>query len=393
MAIKTFCCIFSCLLPCVLSPALAEEKEPSPPPWRAPPYPIVSLPITQQAPTIDGKVGFDEEWRDAVALTGCYQRDLDAIAPPQSQLVFLLKLGKEDLYVGAQSPVFPKGSGLRAFEKRPDHLAEIMGGDHMALEVLPLPGRNLERLNVSGHFAFVWNSLGTLSDQHYNSHPGQPGLEWTSKAEVRNRVTEDMWETEMRIPLERFKNATMARYLSLPPKGGSLWGLRIARRFGEDGANLFATWDNADLVIRSPKFNEVPKALSQLGRLKIVDAGVAVQLRSLGDLANGKLKTLGRLTNTDQTAAHSVTVMLHVQDSKGAKLWSAEETVKVAAGDSVPCPTIETELDLEPRGSRLFIKIVQDGKKTLYITPGLALIKFDASNWKQYVRSLEVLRE
>ena len=347
--------------------------------------------MTDHAPVIDGKVNFDTEWRDAVVLTGCYQRDLDALAPLQAQLVFLIKLDKQFLYVAAGSPVFPTGSELRAFEKRPDHAAGIMAGDHMAVEVLPLPGMNLGRLQSAGHFAFLWNSLGTLSDQHFNGHPGQKGLEWNSRAEVRDTVSADTWETEIKIPVDSFRNATMAKHVSLPPKAGDVWALGVARRFGEAGENLFTTWTNADLVIRTADFGKVPQALAVMGRLKIAERGVAIQLRDLGRLADGKIKTDIRFHNSDRVE-RSVTVTMHIQDDKGAKLWAGSKTAKVGAGQSATCPAFTANPPVQERGSRLFIKIVQGTDRLLYITPGLALVNFDDATWKQYIRSLEVLR-
>jgi hypothetical protein len=391
MPIKRFVDLFCCFL-CFAGLVVAEEKVGPPPPWRVPPYPIVSLPLTERPPVIDGRIGFDDEWRDAVVLTGCYQKDLDALAPPQAQMVFLLKLDRKCLYVAARSPIFPKGSRLRAFEKRPDHPPEIMAGDHFALEVLPLPAKDLEHLKASGHFGFLWNSLGTLSDQHYNSHPGQAGLEWDSAADLKNSVSAEAWETEISVPLERFRSATMAKHLSLPPKGGDSWGLRIARRFGEAGENLSTTWDNADLVIRNPDFQAVPAALSLMGRLKIADAGVAVQVKDLGDLVAGSVKTNIRLFNTDK-ARHSVTVAIHIQDSKGKELWSGTVTTAVGPGEAAACPVMAGNPAVEARGSLMFIRILEDDKTTLYVTPGLALVKFDDSTWNQYIRSLEVLRE
>ena len=370
----------------------AEEQKPPPPPWRVPPYPILSVPLGGERPTIDGKVDLAHEWRDAVVMSGCFQRDLDALAPPQAQLQFLLKLDQEFFSVGARSPVFPEGSALRSFEKRPDHLQEIMQGDHFALELLPLSGRDLDRLRAAGHFAYVWNSLGTLGDFHYNGHPGQRGLEWDSNASVKNRVSGEAWETEIRIPLARLKNLTMARHVSLPPKAGDVWGLRVARRFGEAGGNLFSTWDNADLAIGARDFGKVPKALSLMPRIRIRDGGVAVQLLSLGNLADGKLKTDIRLYNAGE-AEHSVTVSLHIQSSKGTKIWSGTETVKVGPSASVAVPAMEAEPDIEERGSRLFIKIIQGDREVLYITPGIALVRFNKATWTQYLRSLEVLRE
>ncbi len=360
-----------------------------PPPWKVPAYPILGVGIGGSPVTVDGVIDLEGEWKDAAVLTGFFQKDLNAVAPAEGQLRFLLKVDAQFLYAAFLCPIYPAGAELTSFEKQPDGVEGIMAGDHVALELLPVKTRDAGRIASAGSFTLLWNALDTLSDQHVNRAPGQPGLEWSSGATVRSRMTKTAWETEIKLPLASLPDLVAKDYITLPPKAGDYWSLGAARRFGRSGGNLFITWDNTPLTVQA-----APGENAWAGKpmIRFTDKAVAVQVFELGDLAAGQLDTDIRLFNPD-TAAHRVTVELHVQSSQGEKLWAGSETVDAAPGKTITVPHFKTTLKTEPSGSLIFIRIMQDGDRILYLTPGLALVRMDETTRSQYRRSLEILRK
>lgn len=369
---------------------VTNTPPPPPPPWKTPTYPILTLGLGGTPVTIDGVIDLEGEWRDAAMLTGFFQKDLSAVAPVEGQVRFLLKMDAEFLYAAFQCPFYPAGSQLTSFEKQPDGTEGIMAGDHVALELLPVKIRDDARIATSmGSFTLLWNALDTLSDQHLNQGPGQPGLEWSSRATVRSRVTKTCWETELKLPLASLPDGVAKDYIKLPPQAGDYWSLGAARRFGRTGGNLFSTWDNHPLTTQAGSGESI---WADKPMIRFAEKPVAVQLRELGDLAAGRLETDISLFNPD-SAAHRVTVELYAQNSQGGKQWAGSETVTVEPGKRVTVPPFKALLGTEPSGSRLFIRIMQDGDRILYLTPGLALVRLDEVNREQYRRSLEILRK
>ncbi|MBF0244599.1 MAG: hypothetical protein HQL31_04945 [Planctomycetes bacterium] len=371
--------------------AAEAEKAPPPPPWKVPGYPILGMRSGAQPPVLDGKVDLDKEWRDACVLSGFYQRDLNGIAPPQTQGQFLLKLNADYLYVAARTPIHPQGKQLRVSEKRPDNIEGVIQGDYMAVEILPVKSRNLATFGKAGSFSLLWNALGTLADIYVDTNLARTEIEWTSGAKLANSVSASSWDTELQLPLKSLLHKQAAALAAIPPKAGDYWSIGLARLFGSTGTGLFTTWVNHPLVTQKKDASEQTGLWLKRGMIKFYDDCVSVQIRDLGDLSKGELATDIAFFNPD-SEDRSVSIDLFIQDSEGKKLWAESKTLLAKAGVLTVCPAMKQKVAYESRGSLLFIKIMQDDK-ILYLTPGLALLNFDDSLRAQFQRSLEILRE
>ncbi len=362
------------------------------PPWKVYDFPVLTMPTGASSVTVDGVIDFDKEWRDAVVLSGFFQKDLNSIAPSRTQLRFCFKVDEEYVYAALHMPLFPKGSSLRAFEKGHDQADGIRTGDWAALEILPVSTRARSTLRMSGHFTFLWNSLGALADIHSNFKPGLDDVGWQSGAKLANTVADDVWQCELRIPLNRFCNGHMETYAKVPPEPGTFWSLGVARVFGKKGSNLFTTWDNNKLVFMHDKFDAQLALWRKKPVVKFCDKCVVVQLHSLGNPPDGLVATDLRFFNPDKVP-HTLTVTACILDSEGERMWGEERTVEVGPGASEVCPPMKSEPKIEGRGSVLYLKVVQDGKRVLYLSPPIRLFRFDELLKQQYIKSLKVLRE
>ncbi len=361
------------------------------PPWPVPNYPIVTVPLGGVAPTLDGRIDLAGEWHDAVAVTGFHHRNLHALAHPAAQPLVLLKVDQEHLYVAMRSPIHPRGAQLRAFERVRGALEGILAGDHAIVEVLPLASRRPAVLERTGSLALAWNPIGTFADLHVGIHPGGMGQEsWISGAQIADQVDAEFWQTEIRLPLAQFKSGNLAREIELPPRSGQYWSFGIARRFGRAGHNLFSTWVDDQTVFLQP-YADQAGAWQRRAMLRFAEAAVAVQVRDLGDTTAGQFDIDLHFHNPGATD-RELTVDICLQRLDGSRAWEHQQTVTVPAGGQANGGEWRHAGEIDLRGSRLFIRIVQDDGQLLHLTPGLPLVRFDDDLRTQYFRSLEMIR-
>ena len=205
--------------------------------------PILRIPPADDPPTIDGK--FEEgEWEDASALSGFWydfsQADFRFMAPIQTQLQLYAAYDKENLYFAYVSPVYPKGSWLRARARFPDVISHPLYGlqwdDHIELELRPYHD-NIQGFRL-GLFKWFANPIGTSSDQYWSQQSGE-GKRWTSKSVVRSQSTPERWVIEMAVPLESMKHGLYAGndergqpLVTLPPPDGTAYRCWFTRGIG-----------------------------------------------------------------------------------------------------------------------------------------------------------------
>ena len=208
--------------------------------------PILRIPLCLKKPVIDGK--FEEgEWEDASALSAFWydrtQADFRFLAAPQPQLQLYACYDKENLYFAYVSPVYPKGSWLRARGRFPDvahhPLYGILWGDHVELELRPYHD-NVQGFRL-GLFKWIINPTGTIADQHWSQTSGE-GHSWTSGATIRTTTTPEKWVLEMAVPLEKMVSGAYRGQdeqgnplVRLPPSDGTVYRGWWTRAIGGNG--------------------------------------------------------------------------------------------------------------------------------------------------------------
>jgi len=235
--------LFCLLLSLFVFPLPAAESPSSSGPAAMVDTPVLRIPVADEPPEIDGK--FEEgEWADASALSGFWydfsQADFRFLAPMQTQVQLYATSDKENLYLAYVSPVYPKGSWLRARARFPDVIFHPLYGlqwdDHIELELRPYHD-NIEGFRL-GLFKWFANPIGTSSDQYWSQQSGE-GKRWTSQAVVRSQPTPERWVLEMSVPLESMKHGLYAGnddegepLVTLPPPDGAAYRCWFTRGIG-----------------------------------------------------------------------------------------------------------------------------------------------------------------
>lgn len=358
-------------------------------------YPYVAIsPAKEVTPVkIDGTIHPDAEWEDAVVLSGFIQRDLDLIAPLPSQPVVFLKVDAENLYLAMRSPVGPEGTEeLRAFEKSRDAWKGIMEGDHAVLELAPVSTRSRGDLTDLGYFRLVWNAVGGLADSHRDFAPGQKGQGWTSGATLANSVTAGHWDTELKIPLDNLLSYVYERRNAIPPAHRTYWSFSISRRFGEEGGNLFSTWDATPLLEDAGGYPRKYDLVPRKAMLRFIRNTVHTRLHTLGPIAEGRFHP--RLTFHNPTdTPHTVQIATRITNEDKAPIYQHATTIEVPPGQTATAEGFDAELNPEMGKLHLQLRIRQDARWTILSTPPMPLRAFDAELHQQYLRSMRLLRE
>jgi hypothetical protein len=358
-------------------------------------YPYVALsPSEKVTPVkIDGTIHPDAEWQDAVVLSGFIQRDLGLLAPLPSQPVVFLKVDGENLYLAMRSPVGPEGTEeLRAFEKSRDAWKGIMEGDHAVLELAPVSTRSREDLSDLGYFRLVWNAVGGLADSHRDFAPGQKGQGWTSAATLANSVTAGHWDTELKIPLENLLSYVYERRNAIPPAHRTYWSFSIARRFGEEGGNLFSTWDGTELLEDAGGYPRKYDLMPKKAMLRFIRGVVHPRIHTLGPITEGRFHP--RLTFHNPTdKPRTVQAAVRITSEKGGPIYQHATTIEISPGKTVAAEGFDAKLKPEMGKLHLQLRIRQDARWTVLSTPPMPLKAFDAELQQQYLRSMRLLRE
>jgi hypothetical protein len=358
-------------------------------------YPYVALsPAEKVTPVkLDGIIQPDGEWGDAVVLSGFTQRDLELIAPLPSQPVVFIKVDAENLYVAMRSPVGPKGTEeLRAFEKKRDAWKGIMEGDHAVLELAPVSSRSREKLSDLGYFRLVWNAVGGLSDRHRDFAPGQKGLGWSSGTQLASTVSGGHWDAELKVPLENLLSYVYERRNAIPPKHRTYWSFSVARRFGEEGGNLFSTWDGTQLLEDAGGYPGRYDLMAEKAMLRFIRGAVHTRIHTLGPISDGRFQPRFSFHNPDEEP-HTVQVAARITSRDNGPVYQHVEELKVPPGATATAEGFKAELTPEMGKLHLQIRVRQDARWTICSTPPMPLRTFDQELKEQYLRSMRLLRE
>ena len=106
--------------------------------------PVLRIPLTRRAPTMDG-VMEEGEWDDASSLSAFWydfaQAKFYFLAPHQTQVRVYAAYDKDNLYIAYVSSVYPESSWLKARGRFPDVLHHPLYGalwdDHIEFELRP----------------------------------------------------------------------------------------------------------------------------------------------------------------------------------------------------------------------------------------------------------------
>jgi len=215
--------------------------------------PILRVPQTSNPPTIDGKFE-DGEWQDASALSGFWYDFTQAkflfLASEEIQVVVYVAYDAENLYIAYVSPVYPKGSWLKARARIPDVIFHpnygLQWDDHIELELRPHPdnAKGFRR----GLFKWFINPTATMADYVFSPAGGED-KKYRSRAQVRSSVDNDQWVLEMAVPLESMRYAGYDTedengqpLVQIPPTG-TAYRAWFTRGIGGNG-KFFNAFDN-----------------------------------------------------------------------------------------------------------------------------------------------------
>lgn len=157
-----------------------------------------------KAPVIDGTIG-QEEWQDAAAFTGVgslgYGMGANSLVPEVQQVVWNIGYDDQYLYLAMHSP-HQKGTYPKARGKTPDVPNALLFEDHVEIQISPHGRVDASRAG-KGFFKIMVNAKDTLCDwHHFNGTDGSEHL-WGYGGEVKSLVTDECWDLEMRIALDR----------------------------------------------------------------------------------------------------------------------------------------------------------------------------------------------
>ncbi|MDA0841350.1 MAG: hypothetical protein O2857_26600, partial [Planctomycetota bacterium] len=215
---------------------------------------LIRVPMTQNPPTIDGKMS-PKEWEDASALTGFWYDvgggAYNFLAPKETQNNAYLMYDREKLYGVITYPVYPEGSWLRSRGRFPNVLQHplygVLADDHIEFELRPYhdPARGFQM----GLIRFDVNSLNTVCDWTW-SRLGQYDMTYQSKAVIRSHIDEKMWVMEFSLP---FKSLVVLDYagkdenglpiVATPPPDGTKYRFWIHPGLGGAGLPLTHVFD------------------------------------------------------------------------------------------------------------------------------------------------------
>lgn len=295
-------------LACILALTLAARAVETPKSYGEPASyenAVVRIPMTEEAPTIDG-VMEEGEWEDSSALSGFWydfaQADPRFLASHHIQPRIHLSYDKDYMYVCFDNPVYPENSWLKARGRFPDVLHHpqygLLWDDHMEFELRPHP-KNTEGFNL-GLLRWDVNAISNLVDWCWTKTKGEDRT-WDSKADVSAKVGDKRWIVEMAIPFEALRYAGYADndedgepYVKIPPPDGSVYRFWFHQGIGGNGAYSLH-FDKHNFMVTEGEFIFDSKApsfqITELG--EIMDDVINLELRVKNHSSRSETVRLG----------------------------------------------------------------------------------------------------
>lgn len=246
------------------------------------------VPMASTPPTIDGKMA-EGEWVDSSALSAFWYAihgQYYFMAPFQTQLQVYACYDREKLYLAFRSPVYPRGSWLRARGRYPDVIEHPLYGvyrdDYCGVGLAPY--HDTVKTSRMGGFYMWINPINTIGDSGTGSGRG-----WQSDANTAAGVTDEYWVQEIAIPHKSLrvagyadKDAEGQDVMRLPPPDGTQWHFSFRRCTGEWGTGGFKNEfsDTASKMILDPQ--AVSCQVNELGPVMedIIDVTVTLKNHS-----------------------------------------------------------------------------------------------------------------
>ncbi len=321
-------------------------------------YPIMRVPFMATPPTLDGRMD-PGEWEDSSSFTACWQDyshdTFLHLATFEKQPTFWFAYDNQYFYVAHRSPVFPRGAWLKAAGKyrnvvnHPEY--GILNDDHVEFQLAPAAGDPNQ-----GFFKWLFNPIDTPVD-HFQ--PQQPGRgwdpRWDSRFELRSTWDEEMWVSEMRIPIETMAYEMFADTLNLPIPDGTIWRYWGSRAIGGTGnaARFFSA--------------VTPGGWRSMRKRLILDSrGVSAQVQTLGHIMKDEADVQIQLKNHGERS-EMVRVGFYIENDRELALANEEEEfVELVPGETRAIRLRRDRIGVTPRGNALWLDIRTLSGKMVY---------------------------
>ncbi|NQU39161.1 MAG: hypothetical protein HQ523_04340 [Lentisphaerae bacterium] len=170
-------------------------------------FPVVTVPLVESSPVIDGVVN-EAEWGGAALLpnfVSTLARQHEGTAPRYRTRVWL-KYTKEALYIACRSD-YPVWSSQPAVRSR-IHDETTGAESHFDIFINPTNTHSISEM---------WHLAGNAASVLYDRHLADPNLalHWNPDVEYKSHLIDGGWEGEFRLP---FKSLDVE-----PPTAGALW--------------------------------------------------------------------------------------------------------------------------------------------------------------------------
>ena len=270
--------------------------------WAANDVPQCGVPMMAKAPVIDGVIG-GPEWQGAAELTGfSIPQDFVNVLPESLQPRVWIGYDRDKLYLAFRAPKIP---GWKSSVNEKTKGKVILGGEHWWLKFH----------TPKGEYEFIFNPLGTLRDRNdANSYTMDKGLDWRSGAEMKCKVSEQCWDTELAVPFASLGHTE-------GPATDEVWSVHLITggHYGDHSAewNGAMNWNNG-----------------RCGKLIFSGRVPAFQFDRVAGLEEGKMTleaSVGNYSGKAQEVRVKVSLCCAAQE-----LWSKAETLSLADGERLP---------------------------------------------------------
>lgn len=182
--------------------------------------PLFYIPKISAPPKIDGELNPDE-WKSAAGLSGFVNfsgKHLD-IRGMKTYICY----DADYLYMAFQAPYYPAGKKPRAVWSKRDQFPP-KGFEEDRIEILLDPNYGQHTVQ-KGHFMIFFTASGfILYDQEWTEAEGAQ-KDWNTKADIKTTLTDNTWNSEIRIPFSDLKIKSAAP--------GEKWFVQISRYWSD----------------------------------------------------------------------------------------------------------------------------------------------------------------
>ncbi len=315
-------------------------------PLRADARPQLTIPKCPTAPIIDGVLQ-PGEWQQAAAVTGFLDIRLGCLT--KSQPVAYLTYDDKTLYAALRIPL-AEGYPPRATMTKRDSRVNLDD----VFELLLNPHFGTQAGSQQGFFHFIGNSIGAIFDIKEQPGIGQSYPGWNGPWDFRNTVKDGVWTAEVAVPFASLEVDA--------PADGTRWNLNICPDV--PGWHRNTSWSH------SRNFASIPT----MGEVTFSSLAPAVQVLSLGNLAEGTLAVVIGVSNA--TATVQRVAASAVVKAAGGGVLEKRQDAEVNPGEQT---TLKLEGTFAPGDGQLELSATSaDGKQIYY----RATLPFQPVKWQ-----------